>query len=105
MPLPPRADLVNVLEYEAPAKAALAPDVFPRIAGGDRTPFDRMTLRHRVMVPARHLDLGVALFGDTIVAPIIAGPRRAAWHASRCGLAVPRRRDRRVCWRSGLLSR
>lgn len=74
MSLPPRSDLVNALEFEASARAALAPDVFGRIAGGERAPFERMTLRHRVMVPTTDLDLSVSLFGDTIVAPIIAGP-------------------------------
>ncbi|MEO8482011.1 MAG: alpha-hydroxy-acid oxidizing protein [Acidobacteriota bacterium] len=74
MPIPPRSDLVNVLEYEDAAKATLPSNVLARIAGGDRAPFDRMTLRHRIMAPTTDLDLTVALFGDTIAAPIIVGP-------------------------------
>ena len=35
--LAPREQLVNVLEYEEQAKAALAADVYALIAGGDRS--------------------------------------------------------------------
>jgi 4-hydroxymandelate oxidase len=70
----PRTDLVNVLEYEAEARRAATEAVFARVSGGDRAPFDRITLRPRLMVPVRHLDLGLTLFGDTLHSPIIAGP-------------------------------
>jgi isopentenyl diphosphate isomerase/L-lactate dehydrogenase-like FMN-dependent dehydrogenase len=72
--LAPRDQLVNVLEYEEQAKAALAPSVHALIAGGDRTAFDRITLRPRMLVPTLDLDLGVTLLGDTHFAPVIIGP-------------------------------
>src|SRR5262245_53043959 len=70
----PRAELVNILEYGDEAKRALEPAVFTKIAGSDRSSFDRMTLKPRMMVPAVDLDLSLTLFGSTFIAPIIAGP-------------------------------
>ncbi len=72
--LAPRTDLVNVLEFEEQAKRALDAAAFARIAGGDRSGFDRMTLQPRVMVPTRGLDLGLTLFGHAHHSPIIVGP-------------------------------
>ncbi len=72
--LVPRTDLINVLEFEAQAKRALDAAAFARIAGGDRSAFDRLTLQPRVMVPTRGLDLGLTLFGHTHHSPIIVGP-------------------------------
>jgi 4-hydroxymandelate oxidase len=70
----PREDLVNVLEFENMAQRKLAPDVFAAIAGGDRSFFERITFRPRMMVPTTHLDLAVSLFGEKMFAPLIAGP-------------------------------
>ena len=70
----PRADLVNVLEFENMAERKLAPDVYATIAGGDRSFFDRITFRPRMMVPTTHLDLTISLFGEKMFAPVIAGP-------------------------------
>jgi 4-hydroxymandelate oxidase len=70
----PRADLVNVLEYETQARLRLEPAAFARIGGSDRRAFDRITLRPRMLVPTRDLDLGVPLFGDTHASPIVVGP-------------------------------
>jgi 4-hydroxymandelate oxidase len=72
--LVPREQLVNTLEYEEQAKRALTADVFASIAGGDRAAFDRITLRPRMLSPVLDLDLSVALFGDTLFAPLIVGP-------------------------------
>ena len=72
--LVPRTDLVNVLEFEAQAKRALAPAAFATIAGGDRSAFDRLTLQPRVMIPTRGLDLGLTLFAHSHHSPIIVGP-------------------------------
>jgi 4-hydroxymandelate oxidase len=72
--LAPRAELVNTLEYEEQAKRNLAPAVFAQIAGGARESFDRITLRHRLLVPVLEMDLGVTLFGDRLFAPIVVGP-------------------------------
>jgi 4-hydroxymandelate oxidase len=70
----PREDLVNVLEFENMAQRKLAPDVFAAIAGGDRSFFERITFRPRMMVPTTHLDLTVSLFGEKMFAPMMAGP-------------------------------
>ena len=74
MRLVPRTDLVNVLEFEPQAKRALDGAAFARIAGGDRSAFDRLTLQPRVMIPTRGLDLGLTLFGHAHHSPIIVGP-------------------------------
>jgi 4-hydroxymandelate oxidase len=70
----PRVDLVNVLEFENMASRKLTPDVYTTIAGSDRSFFDRITFRPRMMVPTTHLDLTASLFGEKMFAPVIAGP-------------------------------
>ena len=70
----PRAELVNTLEYEEQAKLKLAPAVYSLVAGGDRSSFDRITLRPRVLVDTLGLDLSVTLFGEQHFAPIVLGP-------------------------------
>jgi 4-hydroxymandelate oxidase len=72
--LAPREQLVNVLEYEEQAKASLAADLYALIAGGDRTAFDRITLRPRMLQPTLDLNLGLTLFGDPLFAPVLVGP-------------------------------
>src|SRR5262245_37930589 len=72
--LAPRAELVNTLEYEEQAKLKLAPSVYSLIAGGDRSSFDRVTLRPRMLVATLDLDLSVTLFGERHFAPIVLGP-------------------------------
>jgi 4-hydroxymandelate oxidase len=73
----PRTDLVNVLEFEKMAERKLAPPVYAAIAGSDRSSFDRITFRPRMMVPAMHLDLTLEIFGEKMFAPIVAGPLAA----------------------------
>jgi 4-hydroxymandelate oxidase len=70
----PRADLVNVLEFEEIARRKLAPAAYSSVAGSERSFFDRITFRPRMMSPTTHLDLSVALFGDKMFAPIVVGP-------------------------------
>ena len=70
----PRTDLVNVLEFENMAQRKLAPAVYATIAGSDRSYFERITFRPRMMVPTAHLDLSLQLFGEKMFAPVIAGP-------------------------------
>lgn len=72
--LVPRGDLVNVLEYEPQARLVLGPAKAALIAGSDRTVTDRITLRPRMNIPTRDLDLTSTLFGDEHFAPIIVGP-------------------------------
>ena len=79
MPIPPpasvpRADLVNVLEYEVQARLALGPRKVAPILGSDRTVTDRITLRPRMNIPTRDMDLTSTLFGDQHFTPIIVGP-------------------------------
>jgi 4-hydroxymandelate oxidase len=78
----PRADLVNVPEFEDVAGRRLAPDVYARIAGSDRAFFDRITFRPRMMVPTTNLDESIELFGEKIFAPILVGPtaRQQMYH-------------------------
>ncbi|MGD9902130.1 MAG: alpha-hydroxy-acid oxidizing protein [Vicinamibacterales bacterium] len=72
--LAPLAELVNVVEYEAECRKQLGETAHAQIAGGDRTPFDRITLRPRVLTPAHQMDLSQTIFGETHFAPLIAGP-------------------------------
>ena len=72
--LPPRQELVNVLEFEEAAKIALDAGAYATVAGGDRAAFDKITFRPRVMVSTLDLDLSVELFGETHFAPILVGP-------------------------------
>jgi 4-hydroxymandelate oxidase len=70
----PRAELVNVLEYEAEAARVLSPALHARVTGSDRAVFDRTTLRPRMNIPTTDLDLTVTLFGEEHFAPIIVAP-------------------------------
>jgi len=70
----PRAELVDVLEYEAQARLVLGPAKIAPILGSDRTVTDRITLRPRMNIPTRDLDLTSTLFGDQHFTPIIVGP-------------------------------
>jgi len=72
--LVPRTDLVNVLEYESQARLVLGPATVAPIVGSDRTVTDRITLRPRMNIPTRDLDLTSTLFGDQHFTPIIVGP-------------------------------
>jgi 4-hydroxymandelate oxidase len=72
--LVPRADLVDVLEYEPQARLVLGPAKVGPILGSDRTVTDRITLRPRMNIPTRDLDLTCTLFGDQHFTPIIVGP-------------------------------
>jgi 4-hydroxymandelate oxidase len=70
----PRGDLVDVLEYEPQARLVLGPAKVAPILGSDRTVTDRITLRPRMNIPTRDLDLTATLFGDEHFTPIIIGP-------------------------------
>ena len=71
---PPVEELVNLLEYEEVAKQVLPAAAFAAIAGSDRTPFDRITMHPRLLVPMLDLDLTVELFGSPHYTPILVGP-------------------------------
>jgi 4-hydroxymandelate oxidase len=72
--LAPREQLVNVLEYEAQARLKLRAETAAELADGDRSEFDRITLRPRMLVPTLDLDLSVTLLGDRFHAPILVAP-------------------------------
>jgi 4-hydroxymandelate oxidase len=72
--LPPREELITLLEYEEVAKTTLPPAAFARIEGSDRSAFDRMTFRPRMCIPTLDLDLTVELFGESHFTPIVVGP-------------------------------
>lgn len=72
--LVPRADLVDVLQYEPQARLVLGPAKVAPILGSDRTVTDRITLRPQMNIPTRDLDLTSTLFGDEHFTPIIVGP-------------------------------
>ena len=79
MPLPPpalapRSELVNVFEYEDQARLVAGPAKMATVSGSDRTVTDRITLRPRMNIPTRDLDLTTSLFGDQHFTPIIVGP-------------------------------
>lgn len=70
----PRDELVNVLEFEAEAARVLGADLTRTISGSDRTAFDRVTFRPRMMVNCTELNLSLQLFAQTLFAPILVGP-------------------------------
>jgi 4-hydroxymandelate oxidase len=72
--LPPRAELVNVPEFEEAARIRLEPDAYASISGGDRELFNRMTLWPRVFVDSAPLNLATELFGEKMFAPILVAP-------------------------------
>lgn len=72
--LAPYDELVNTVEFEVEAHKQLSPAVFALLAGGDRSTFDRLTLRPRMLVPTVDMDLSQTIFGDTHFVPIIVGP-------------------------------
>ena len=79
MPTPPpaewpRSELVNLFEYEDQARLMVGAAKLAPVHGSDRTVTDRITLRPRVNIPTREMDLTATLFGDQHFTPIIVGP-------------------------------
>ena len=72
--LVPQADLVEVFEYETQARGVLGAGKLGPVLGSDRSVTDRITLRPRMNIPTRDLDLTGTLFGDQHFTPIIVGP-------------------------------
>ncbi|MES1260716.1 MAG: alpha-hydroxy-acid oxidizing protein [Acidobacteriota bacterium] len=70
----PLDELVSAVEFEAMAKRRLDSLTAALIPGAVRKPFDRITLRPRVMVNTTKLDLTLELFGQQHFAPILIGP-------------------------------
>ena len=72
--IPPVAELVNAAEFEAIAERKLDGLTFAEIAGSERSAFDRITLRPRLMIDTRQMDLTAGLFGQSLFTPILIGP-------------------------------
>jgi len=70
----PLEELVNAFEFEAMAKRRLSSVTGALIEGASRKPFERITLRPRVMVNTTKLDLSLNLFGQQLFTPIMIGP-------------------------------
>lgn len=74
---------VNLLELEALAKPRLSAAVFDYFAGGahdeitlgaNRTAYDAIALRPRVLVDVSHRDLSTTLLGATLAFPVLVAP-------------------------------
>jgi isopentenyl diphosphate isomerase/L-lactate dehydrogenase-like FMN-dependent dehydrogenase len=72
--LTPVEELVNTFEMEQMAQRKLPADLFKEIAGSNRTAFDRITFRPRMMVNTLELDLTTEIFGERHFAPILVAP-------------------------------
>ena len=70
----PRAELVNVPEFEVEAERVLPADLFRLVSGGERAAFERITFRPRMMVNCVELNLSLDLAGMPLFAPIVVGP-------------------------------
>ncbi len=80
---PPGYELVNSWEFRDQARHILAPEVFARIDGEDRMPFNYMTFRPRMGISTVDMDLSVPLLGVSLFTPIIVAPvaEQAMYHA------------------------
>src|SRR5688572_5649997 len=76
-------DAVNLLEYEALARQALAGPAFDYFAAGagaeitvreNRQAFDAIRLRPRVLVSVGRRDQAITLFGRTLPSPLVVAP-------------------------------
>ncbi|HVW85360.1 MAG TPA: alpha-hydroxy-acid oxidizing protein [Bryobacteraceae bacterium] len=72
--IPPPQELVNASEFEATAQRKLDSLTFALISDSERGALDRITLRPRMMVDTRQMDLTAHLFGQSHFMPILAGP-------------------------------
>jgi 4-hydroxymandelate oxidase len=79
----PASELVHSMEFEEQAQLVLAPEVFARVAGSDREPFNRRTLHQQLGSPTLDMDLGVTILGETLFTPMIVAPiaQLGAYHA------------------------
>ncbi|HTI52122.1 MAG TPA: alpha-hydroxy-acid oxidizing protein [Planctomycetaceae bacterium] len=67
-------ELVNTAEFRGIAERKLDSGTFAEIEGSDRTAFDRITFRPRLMIDSREMDLTTQLFGGSLFTPILVGP-------------------------------
>src|SRR5690242_9860745 len=67
----PVNELINAYEFESMAERKLDAVTFAEIAGGDRSAFERITFRPRLMIDSTKLDLSLVLFGQNLFTPIL----------------------------------
>jgi len=72
--IPPVQELLNAAEFEAIASRKLDRLTFAEIAGSERSAFDHITFRPRLMIDSRQMDLSSQLFGQSLFTPILIGP-------------------------------
>jgi len=81
--IPPVQELLNAAEFEAVAGRKLDGLTLAEIAGSERSAFDRITFRPRLMIDSRQMDLSTELFGQSLFTPVLIGPlsRQKRFHA------------------------
>src|SRR5439155_19210546 len=81
--LPAMEELNNVMEFEPIARSRMLKNAYDYIAGGvddewtlrrNRSAFERITFRPRMLVDVSKLDLSLELFGSKIEMPILIAP-------------------------------
>jgi 4-hydroxymandelate oxidase len=72
--IPPANELVNAEEFRAIAQRKLDSQIFAEIEGGDRTAYERITFRPRLMIDTREINLTAEVLGQTLFTPILVGP-------------------------------
>ncbi len=70
----PLGEIINTFEFELMAKRKLSAEVFSTVSGGDRADLENCTFRAQLMVDTSKLNLTTELFGQSMFAPILAGP-------------------------------
>src|SRR3954454_11609789 len=80
--IPPVQELLNAEEIRAVAERKLDPLTFAEVGGSERSAFERITFRPRLMIDSRQMDLSSQLFGNTLFTPILVGPmaRQKRYH-------------------------
>src|SRR5687768_5156550 len=77
------ADPINVLDFEALARSRMEPSAYDYFAGGagdertlveNRSAFDRLALRPRVLVDVSAIDPSIHLFGRPLSFPVLLAP-------------------------------
>ena len=80
--IPPVQELLNAEEIRAVAERRLDPITFAEVGGSERSAFERITFRPRLMIDSRQMDLSSQVFGEALFTPILLGPiaRQKRYH-------------------------
>jgi 4-hydroxymandelate oxidase len=81
--IPPIQELLNAEEFRSVAESRLDPMTFAEVGGSERSAFEKITFRPRLMIDSRQMDLSSQLFGETLFTPILIGPmaRQKRYHS------------------------